>query len=168
MKRILTTMLVLLLVAAGAAVLYGASVEGSVLSWRRPGNLGFGSGRFAPCRPTPNCVSSQADPADPEHFVEPVPFEGDTLEAMAAARQALRGMERVTIVEEGPNYIYAQARSRVLRFVDDVEFGYDPGRRLLHLRSASRLGRRDFGVNRVRAEALRRAILSGRDAAVSR
>jgi uncharacterized protein (DUF1499 family) len=167
-KRILITVLALLVVATGSAVLYGAWVDGSVLSWRRPANLGFGNGRLAPCRPTPNCVSSQAEPADREHYVEPIPFEGGTLDAMAAARLALRNMERVTIIEEGPNYLYAQARSRVLRFVDDVEFGYDPGRRLLHMRSASRLGRRDFGVNRERAEALRAAILAGRTQAAGR
>ena len=168
MKRILTTVLVLLLVATGSAAFYGARVEGSMLSWRRPANLGFGTGRFAPCPSTPNCVSSQSDPLDREHYVEPIHFLGGTPDAMAAARHALRSVERVTIVSEGPHYLHGEARSRMLRFVDDVEFGYDPVRRLLHVRSASRLGRRDFGVNRERVEMLRAVIAAEHNAAAGR
>ena len=56
----------------------------------------------------------------------------------------------------------------MLRFVDDVEFGYDPVRRLLHVRSASRLGRRDFGVNRERVEMLRAVIAAEHNAAAGR
>jgi uncharacterized protein (DUF1499 family) len=125
-----------------------------MFNWRRPENLGVTNGRFAPCRRTPNCVSSQADPADIEHYTAPIPFRGD---AIGAVRRALAAMPRVTIVSEKPNYLYAEFRSRLLGYVDDVEFFFDGN--AIQVRSASRLGRRDFGVNRNRIERLR-ALLS--------
>jgi uncharacterized protein (DUF1499 family) len=125
-----------------------------MFDWRRPGNLGVTNGRLAPCRRTPNCVSSQADPADTEHYIAPIPFRG---EAIAAVRKALAAMPRVTIVSEKQNYLYAAFRSRLLGYVDDVEFFFDGN--AIQVRSAARLGRRDFGVNRNRVERLR-ALLS--------
>jgi uncharacterized protein (DUF1499 family) len=65
-------------------------------------------------------------------------------------------MPRATIVEDKANYLYAEFRSRLLGYVDDVELYFDG--KLIHARSCSRLGRRDFGVNRARVEELRRLI----------
>jgi len=123
-----------------------------MFSWKRPGNLGVRNARLAPCRRTPNCVSSQADPADAEHYIAPIPFKGD---AMAAVVRALQQMPRSTVVIEGRNYLYAEFRTRLMRYVDDVEFFHDDQAGVIHMRSASRLGRRDFGVNRKRMEQLR-------------
>lgn len=124
-----------------------------MFDWRRPNNLGVTNGRLAPCRRTPNCVSSQADPADAEHYIAAIAFRGD---AMGAVRKALAEMPRATIVSEKPNYLYAEFRSRWLGYVDDVEFFHDGS--AIQVRSASRLGRRDFGVNRSRVERLRAMI----------
>ena len=157
-KRILIAFLALAVIVVGVAALYGAFVSDSMFSWKRPHNLGFKTGRLASCRQSPNCVCSQVDLADKEHYIEPIPFRGTTLEAMAAVRRAVMQTERTQIIEEGPNYIYAEFRTKFLRFVDDVEFGFDPGRGVIHVRSASRLGRKDFGVNRARVESLRAAI----------
>jgi len=154
-KRTLIVFLTLAVIALGAAALYGAWVSDSMFSWKRPVNLGFKTGRLAPCRPSPNCVCSQVDRTDREHYIEPIPFRGTTLEAMAAVRRAVMQTERAGVIEEGPNYVYAEFRTRFLRFVDDVEFGFDPGRGVIHVRSASRLGRSDLGVNRARIERLR-------------
>ena len=129
-----------------------------MFSWKRPGNLGVTDGRLAPCRRTPNCVSSQADPADAVHYIAPIPFAGDAAGAIAAARRAVEGMRRTTVVREAPGYLYAEFRSKLLGFVDDVEFAFDARAGMLHVRSSSRLGRRDYGVNRARVEALRRRI----------
>jgi uncharacterized protein (DUF1499 family) len=126
-----------------------------MLSGRRPTNLGVTDGRLAPPKRTPNCVSSQADPADAVHYIAPIPFRGSAAEATAAARQAVGAMERATVVREAPGYVHAEFRSRLLGYVDDVELYYDERAGVLHVRSASRLGRRDFGVNRKRVEALR-------------
>jgi len=125
-----------------------------MFNWRRPTNLGVTDGRLAPCKRTPNCVSSQADPADREHYIAPVEFRG----SMADLRRAVESMERATVITAERNYLYAEYRTRLLRYVDDVELYYDERQGVVHVRSASRLGRRDFGVNRKRVEALRGAI----------
>jgi len=125
-----------------------------MFNWRRPTNLGVTDGRLAPCKRTPNCVSSQADPADREHYIAPVAFRG----SMADLRRAVESMERATVIKAERNYLHAEFRTRLLRYVDDVELCYDERQGVVHVRSASRLGRRDFGVNRKRVEALRGAI----------
>lgn len=129
-----------------------------MFSWKRPGNLGVTDGRLAPCRRTPNCVSSQADPADAVHYIEPIPFKGDAAAAIAAARKAVESMQRATVIRAEPGYLYVEFRSKLIGFVDDVEFAFDGKAGLLHVRSSSRIGRRDFGVNRARVESLRRRI----------
>ncbi|HLX80964.1 MAG TPA: DUF1499 domain-containing protein [Burkholderiales bacterium] len=131
---------------------------GAVFSWKRPGNLGAKDGRLAPPKRTPNSVSSQADPADAEHYIAPIVFRGDASQAMAAVRKAVDGMQGATVIRQEGNYLYAEYRTRLLRFVDDVELVFDEKTAMIHVRSASRLGRRDFGVNRSRVEALRARI----------
>jgi uncharacterized protein (DUF1499 family) len=125
---------------------------------KRPQYLGVNDGRLPRCKRTPNCVSSQADPADAEHHLSPIRFQGTSNEAMAAVRKAVESMERATVLRQDPNYLYAEFRSKLLGFVDDVEFTHDESAGVIHVRSASRLGRRDFGVNRARVEALRARI----------
>jgi len=130
----------------------------AVFSWRRPDNLGVRGGRLAPCKRTPNCVSSQADPADRGHYIEPIAIAGAPAAAFAALRQAVEAAPGARIIRATPEYLYAEFRSRVMRFVDDVEFVLDAAGGVIHARSAARLGIRDFGVNRARVEALRRAL----------
>lgn len=121
-----------------------------MFSWKRPDDLGVKNGRFAPCKRSPNCVSSQANPVDLEHYV--APLHG----SMAAVRKAVEAFPRTTIIEARDDYLYAEFRTRLLRYVDDVEFYFDG--QVIHVRSCSRLGRRDFGVNRRRVEQLRSLI----------
>jgi uncharacterized protein (DUF1499 family) len=104
---------------------------------KRPDNLGVTNGRLIACKRSPNCVSSQADPGDAEHYIAPIPFRGD---AITALRKLLHAMERVTVVREGPNYLYAEFRSKLMGYVDDVEFFHEPAAGLIQVRSASRLG----------------------------
>jgi uncharacterized protein (DUF1499 family) len=119
-------------------------------SFRRPTNLGVKDGLLAPCRRSPNCVSSQADPADREHYIAPLKA------SMEDVRKAVEALPRTRIVLAHPNYLHAEFRSRLLGFVDDVEFFFDGA--AVQVRSASRLGRRDFGVNRARIEQVRRIL----------
>ncbi len=120
-----------------------------MFNWRRPTNLGVTNGRFTPCKRSPNCVSSQADPVDETHYVAPLAYPG----SIAQLRKALETLPLATVVREEARYLYAEFRTPVLRFVDDVEFFKDG--EVLHVRSASRLGRRDFSANRNRVEQLR-------------
>lgn len=120
-----------------------------MLDWRPPKDLGVRAGRLAPCKRTPNCVSSQADAADREHYIAPLAFAG----TIADLRRAIQTLPRVTVIREAPDYLYAEFRTPLLRYVDDVEFLKAGG--VVHVRSASRLGRSDFGVNRRRIEEIR-------------
>jgi uncharacterized protein (DUF1499 family) len=140
---------------AGLALHVATATGDTVFSWKRPGYLGVKDGKLASCRERLNCVSSQADPADAQRYIAPIAFKGGALAAMAAARKAIESMERSTVIRHEGNYLYAEFRSKLLRFVDDLELTYDEKAGVLHVRSASRLGRRDFGVNRARVEALR-------------
>lgn len=145
-------------VVAGLAVHVATATGDTVFSWKRPDNIGMKGGRLAPPKSTPNCVSSQADPADAEHYIAPIPFKGDSAAAMAAVRKAVEGMRDATIIRSEGGYLYAEFRTKIMRFVDDVEFYFDEKAGWIDVRSASRLGRRDFGVNRARVEALRARI----------
>ena len=120
-----------------------------------PSNLGAKNGRLAPCPRSPNCVASQGDPADRTHYIAPIAFKGDPGAAWRALRETVAASERVKIVDEREGYLRAEFATKVIGFVDDVEFLLDAPARAIHVRSASRLGYRDFGVNRARVEALR-------------
>ena len=121
-----------------------------MLNWNRPDKLGVRDGRLAECKRSPNCVSSQANPHDAEHYI--APLHG----SMSAVRKAVESLPRTKIIRESQDYLYAEFRSRLLGYVDDVEFFFDGT--VIHVRSCSRLGRRDFGVNRKRVEQLRALI----------
>lgn len=124
----------------------------------RPATLGAHDGRLAPCPSTPNCVCSQGASAD--HHIEPLRYQGNPTDARERLLAALRAMRGARIITSEPAYVHAEFTSRLLRFVDDVEFLLtDEG--LIHVRSASRIGRSDFGVNRKRIEAVRSAFEGG-------
>jgi uncharacterized protein (DUF1499 family) len=119
----------------------------------RPAALGVRDGRLAPCPANPNCVSSQEPGADKR--VEPLPFSGPATAAMQRLAAIVRSLPRATVVSATGSYLHAEFRSAVFRFVDDVEFLADEAAGVVHVRSASRLGSSDFGVNRRRVEAIR-------------
>ena len=75
--------------------------------------------------------------------------------SIAFFKSAIESMERTKIIEETDNYLYAEFKSKIMGYVDDVEFYLDPNENVLHVRSASRLGKSDLGVNRKRIEAIR-------------
>jgi uncharacterized protein (DUF1499 family) len=137
------------------AIILPASVLIIGCTGGRPENLGVSDGRLAPCPPSPNCVSSRS--TDNEHAVEPLRYSSSTPEAMAGLRKIILQMKRTKIVTETNNYLHAEFASAIWRFVDDVEFSFDDHSKLIQVRSASRLGYSDFGVNRKRVEAIRTA-----------
>ncbi len=117
-------------------------------SGTRPKNLGVKDGKLAPCPGTPNCVSSQSD--NPQFKVDPLPAT-----SIAEIKKVVEGMERTTIIEETDNYLYAEFKSKLMGYVDDVEFYLDSDNNVVQVRSASRLGQSDLGVNRKRVEEIR-------------
>jgi uncharacterized protein (DUF1499 family) len=115
---------------------------------------GAGDADLPPCPSSPNCVSSR-DP-DPDRRVDPIPFRGTAEEAREALGTVLRSLPRATIVASSGSLVRAEFRTR-LGFVDDVEFRIDEAAGAIHVRSASRKGYWDLGVNRRRVEAIREA-----------
>ena len=118
-----------------------------------PDGLGVHGGQLAACPTSPNCVSSGAD--DPEHAIQPLAFTGAPEDAWHAARSAVAGLPGTTIANEANFYLHAESRSSLLRFVDDLELQLNLEERTIAVRSASRVGYSDMGVNRKRIERLR-------------
>ncbi len=119
----------------------------------QPDNLGLQNGKLRSCPDTPNCVCSQSH--SPQHSIAPIRFHGSVEDARHLISQAVLAQPRTRIVTEDGNYIHAESRSWLFRFIDDVELYIDPREQLIQIRSASRLGISDLGVNRARVESIR-------------
>ena len=117
-------------------------------SGTRPNNLGVNNGKFTPCPSTPNCVNSQSN--DAQSKINPLPPV-----SISELKKIVESMERTTIVKSTDNYLYAEFKSKLMGYVDDVEFYLDNQENVIHVRSASRLGKSDLGVNRKRIEEIR-------------
>jgi uncharacterized protein (DUF1499 family) len=118
--------------------------------------LGIKNGQLMPCPNTPNCVNSQT--AEEKHAISPIHFRGSQKEAQTALLKLLNLWKRTNIIVTEESYIRAEFVSRVFRFVDDVEFYFpstETEETLVHVRSASRVGYSDLGVNRKRIEQIR-------------
>ncbi len=155
-------LLFVLAIAILALVLLIAGQAG-FLSGTDPSDLGVKDGKLKHPSKTENSVSSQAD-LWPDHpmqaYARIAPFNtvGDGHLEMTKILGILQAMPRTTIVREDSGYIYAQCTTRLLKFTDDVEFYLDKTAGVIHVRSASRLGRKDLGVNRARVEQIRAAL----------
>jgi uncharacterized protein (DUF1499 family) len=112
-----------------------------------------GKSRLAPCPESPNCVSS-ADPMD-KNYVEPLRYAGNMDTAYRQLVNMIGSQQRARIVVKEANYLRAEVKSAFLGFVDDVEFLFLMDQPVIHVRSASRVGYYDFGVNRRRIEDIR-------------
>jgi len=110
-------------------------------------------GRLKPCPATPNCVSSDAE--DRGHRIAPLDAGTDPEGTWQALMDLLEADRRFTIKARGDGYLHAEARTAILRFVDDLEFQLRPAEGVIAVRSASRVGYSDLGTNRRRLEALR-------------
>jgi len=128
-----------------------------------PTDLGVHDGRLKRPSNTPNSVSSQASlyPDHPQRAyadIAPLPLKGDANATLDRIAGIIESMEGGKIVKKEPGYIYAQFTTRLMKYVDDVEFWYDPAAKVIQVRSASRLGSSDLGVNRKRIESIRQKL----------
>jgi uncharacterized protein (DUF1499 family) len=123
-----------------------------------PEDLGVTEGRLSACPATPNCVSSQADWSDARHYVAALPLVDGVEASRDRLLAILEELPRTRIERREPAYLHVTFRSALFRFVDDVEFLIVDSTRAIHVRSASRLGRGDLGVNRRRVEEIRRRL----------
>jgi uncharacterized protein (DUF1499 family) len=120
---------------------------------RMPKGIEDGSGRLAPCPASPNCVSSEA--SDEKHAIAAYRIRGDAGAAWKALETHLRSLPRVVIETADGDYLHAVFTTRLMRYRDDVEFGLDAAKGRIRVRSASRVGYGDMGVNRERIESIR-------------
>ena len=124
-----------------------------LLSGKRPNDLGVRNGLLKAAPDSPNAVTSQA--ASDYHRIEPLRYKGPAEPAMAALKSIIESTPRTSIVEERADYLYVEFTSRLIGYVDDVEFYFPPDEQIIHVRSASRLGYSDLGANRKRIETIR-------------
>jgi uncharacterized protein (DUF1499 family) len=124
-----------------------------IFAGKKPNNLGVRDGNLAPCPPSPNCVSSQSP--DSLHQIPPLSFTSTAEQALSKIKTIIQSLPRTKIITETEDYLYAEFKSALMGFVDDVEFYIDRNSNIIHVRSASRLGYGDLGVNRQRIEEIR-------------
>ena len=157
---ILKWILILLIVVVLGAIGTG---QAGLFQSTAPNDLGVRDGRLKPPSNTDNSVTSQAAlyPDHPQRQysdIAPLPLRGDGHATIAKIRGVVAAMDGAKIVKNNPDYLYAQYTTTLMKFVDDVEFWYDPTARVIQVRSASRVGKGDIGVNRKRIEAGRAAL----------
>jgi uncharacterized protein (DUF1499 family) len=114
--------------------------------------------RLSPCPKSPNCVSSLSE--DESHYVAPLAYETTLEEAREKLISVINSMKRSEMVTAEVNYIHATFKSALFGFVDDVEFLFDDQRKVIDVRSASRTGYSDLGVNRKRVEEIRQKFVN--------
>ncbi len=133
---------------------WGTIVEASVFhfSGTRPTNLGITNGKLLGCPPSPNCVSSQSDDF---HQIEPLHYTTDRGTALDKLTAVIKSLPNTEIITTKDDYIYSEFTSAFMGYVDDVEFYAPIDRKTIEVRSASRLGESDLGVNRQRIETIR-------------
>lgn len=151
---ILLAVVILAAIGAGQAGLFQSSV---------PTDLGVYGGKLKPPSVTDNSVSSQAAlyPDHPQHQaaqIAPLPLRADGPATIARIKSVVLTMAGAKVIKSDTDYLYAQYTTPLMKFVDDVEFWYDPAAQAIQVRSASRIGKGDMGVNRKRIEAVRAAL----------
>jgi uncharacterized protein (DUF1499 family) len=111
--------------------------------------------KLLPCPDSPNCVSSLSD--NDKHFIKPFEYSDSLENARQKLIDILEKSRGLRLVKIESDYLHAEFRSSIFRFVDDVEFYFPAEGSIIHVRSASRKGYYDFGANRRRMERLRAA-----------
>ena len=155
-KWVLMLLFVLVIGAIGVG-------QAGLLSGSAPTDLGARGGKLKPPSATDNSVSSQAslyagNPQAASAQIAPLPLRGDGPMTIARIKAVVEGMAGAKVVRSEADYLYAEYTTRLMKFVDDVEFWYDPVAQAIQVRSASRVGKGDMGVNRQRIEAVRAAV----------
>ena len=154
---ILKWLLIVAVVLVVVAIVLG---QMGLLQGTPPTDLGVRDGRLKPPSSTPNSVTSQAalypsHPMRAKAEIAPLPLRGDGRATIAKIKDIVEAMPGARVIKSEPDYLYAQFTTRLMKYVDDTEFWFDPQAQVVQVRSASRVGRGDWNVNRERVEAIR-------------
>lgn len=136
-----------------AAIALLLTLTGSLIFPANTWAMGVSNNHLTSCPASDNCVVSQN--ADAKHAIDPITYHVDRDTARKALLKVLTVVPRTEVVEQTDNYIHAVSKSRIFKFADDVEFYFPLDESVIHLRSASRIGESDLGVNRRRIEQIR-------------
>ncbi|MDZ7661673.1 DUF1499 domain-containing protein [Thiohalophilus sp.] len=139
---------------AALIVVVGAILVALSIASRKQPELGLVDGRLPPCPASPNCVCSEYPSNDA--YIKPLGYNGSPENALARLKQVI-GDTGGEVIGEEADYLHAVYQTPWLRFIDDVELRLDKHQQVIHVRSASRVGRSDFGANRKRVETIRAA-----------
>ena len=137
----------------GILVIFSSSLVFSATAFAA---VGLENGHLSPCPNSPNCVVSQD--GDEDHAIEPIAYQSDRATAKETLLKVLSVVPRTEVVEDTDNYVHAESTSRLFKFVDDAEFYFPEDKNVIEVRSASRVGESDLGVNRRRIEQIRLAM----------
>ena len=118
---------------------------------------GVVEGKLAGCPTSPNCVSTES--TDVKHRINPLTFTGSVENAREKLIRIVGQMPRTSLVTQSEKYLHFECRSRLFQFVDDLEFYVDTQEKTIQIRSASRVGYSDLGVNRKRVEKIRHTFI---------
>ena len=138
------------------SIILGLIIASGLFSNSASAAIGINSDRLEPCPSSPNCVVSVN--GDEEHQIDPITYNSDRATAKETLLKVLSVVPRTEVIDSTDNYIHAESTSRIFKFVDDVEFYFPEDENVIHLRSASRVGESDLGVNRRRMEQIRLAM----------
>ncbi len=156
MFRVLTEFAQRLLWSLALVIFFSLTILPAA-TWAYTSGLGVTNHHLSSCPTSNNCVVSQD--ADSKHAIDPIAYHVDRNTARETLLKVLSVVPRTEVIEQTDNYIHAISKSRIFKFVDDVEFYFPPNDSVIHLRSASRVGESDLGVNRRRIEQIRLALL---------
>jgi uncharacterized protein (DUF1499 family) len=150
MIRWLAILLISLLVAA---IVYINVNNGT------PEELGVIDGQLILCPESPNCVSSQSDISDKQHFIKAISYQVSRPNMQLTLEKYLLSTSKYRIVKSELGYLHTEVESDLIGFIDDVEFYLPKDEKLIHIRSASRVGFSDFDVNRNRVRQISAALV---------
>lgn len=150
MIRWLAILLISLLVAA---IVYINVNNGT------PEELGVIDGQLILCPESPNCVSSQSDISDKQHFIKAINYQVSRPNMQLTLEKYLLSTSKYRIVKSELGYLHTEVESDLIGFIDDVEFYLPKDEKLIHIRSASRVGFSDFDVNRNRVRQISAALV---------
>ena len=127
---------------------------------KSPVELGINNGLFAASPASPNCVNSQADKDDAQHYIDPLQYSIKETVLLEHIDAVLAETARTQILLAKDDYFHVEFTTLLLRFKDDFEIYIDSDKKLMHFRSASRIGHSDFGANRKRVEKFKKDLLA--------
>lgn len=117
-----------------------------------PKGLGVTDGLLKACPSTPNCVSTQASADDSIHYAEAIAYSGERKDIQLLIESYMLSQGNAHLVSSSLGYVHFEVKSKIVGYIDDVEFYLPETEKLVHFRSASRVGYSDRGVNRSRME----------------